>query len=357
MILNLHKSHTEFSLTPNFNTLSLGIESKLKELPLYDFQIECSCLGKEVADELETNPLLPGVILVQNRQFAGMISRRRFLEQMSSPYGLELFYKRPLHALYRFANADILQLTGDVQVMEAANLSLQRSAELVYEPIVVEIGTKIYKLLDMHHLLLAHSHIHKLTSQLLNEQMNEKTKALNRQIEQMSTMGKQEKIASARNILASVAYDLENPNSYVDDWQSLFIYYQYVKEVMSSCSLGIPQGISIIDKLQETYELDFIIRDLPEILKTMKIKSERLTKVVLKQVLAWIGDQPFLTQKLYKLLGSCSSPIPINSEAEWIENLVRSQVIKNWESQDEPEHWRTIRNRLINSEQNTARLL
>jgi hypothetical protein len=80
-------------------------------------------------------------------------------------------------------------------------------------------------------------------------------------------------------------------------------------------------------------------------------------QVVLKEVLAWTSGQPFLTQKLCKLIRSSSSPIPINGEAEWIENLVRSQVIDNWESQDEPEHLRTIRDRILKSERQPVRLL
>ena len=79
-------------------------------------------------------------------------------------------------------------------------------------------------------------------------------------------------------------------------------------------------------------------------------------QTVLKEVLAWTNGQPFLTQKLCKLIRSASSPIPTNREAEWIENLVRTQVIENWESQDEPEHLRTIRDRLLKSQQ-SVRLL
>ncbi|HEY9831241.1 MAG TPA: AAA-like domain-containing protein, partial [Stenomitos sp.] len=89
-------------------------------------------------------------------------------------------------------------------------------------------------------------------------------------------------------------------------------------------------------------------------------------QVVLKEVLAWTNGQPFLTQKLCKLIRTSPSPIPTNGEAEWIENLVRSHVIENWESSDEPEHLRTIRDRLcrcaerdriLNSEQQSVRLL
>ncbi|MEH1870562.1 AAA-like domain-containing protein [Nostoc sp.] len=70
-------------------------------------------------------------------------------------------------------------------------------------------------------------------------------------------------------------------------------------------------------------------------------------QVVLKEVLAWTNGQPFLTQKLCKIIRSCTSVIPTNSEAVWLDNLVRSHIIDNWESQDEPEHVRTIRDRIL----------
>lgn len=80
-------------------------------------------------------------------------------------------------------------------------------------------------------------------------------------------------------------------------------------------------------------------------------------QVVLKEVLAWTSGQPFLTQKLCKLIRSSSLPIPTDGEAEWIENLVRTRVIDNWESQDEPEHLKTIRDRILKSERQPIRLL
>ncbi|AFZ04560.1 AAA family ATPase [Calothrix sp. PCC 6303] len=72
-------------------------------------------------------------------------------------------------------------------------------------------------------------------------------------------------------------------------------------------------------------------------------------QTVLKEILAWTNGQPFLTQKLCKLIRNTSSPIPNGGEVSWIENLVRTNIIDNWESQDEPEHLRTIRDRLLKS--------
>jgi hypothetical protein len=71
---------------------------------------------------------------------------------------------------------------------------------------------------------------------------------------------------------------------------------------------------------------------------------------VLKEVLKWTGGQPFLTQKLCKL-------ILANDEVLNVDKLVQSCIIKSWESQDEPEHLRTIRNRLLSDKQGASRLL
>ena len=73
-------------------------------------------------------------------------------------------------------------------------------------------------------------------------------------------------------------------------------------------------------------------------------------QTLLKEVLAWTNGQPFLTQKLCQFIRQTTSVIPTNQEASWIQNLVQDKVIKNWESQDEPEHLRTIRDRILNSQ-------
>ncbi len=76
-------------------------------------------------------------------------------------------------------------------------------------------------------------------------------------------------------------------------------------------------------------------------------------QVVLAEVLAWTGGQPFLTQKLCQLIVQESGV----QHPKSIEQLVQIRVIKNWESQDEPEHLKTIRDRLLKSEQRASRLL
>ncbi|MGQ4650236.1 WD40 domain-containing protein [Lyngbya aestuarii] len=85
---------------------------------------------------------------------------------------------------------------------------------------------------------------------------------------------------------------------------------------------------------------------------------------ILQEILAWTGGQPFLTQKLCQLMitnsqGAVSEgmKIPRGMEAFWVESVIRKGVINKWESQDEPEHLRTIGDRLFRQNQLTGRLL
>ncbi|MFB2891907.1 AAA-like domain-containing protein [Aerosakkonemataceae cyanobacterium BLCC-F50] len=78
---------------------------------------------------------------------------------------------------------------------------------------------------------------------------------------------------------------------------------------------------------------------------------------LLAAVLSWTGGQPFLTQKICKLITNNLDNESIINPLEWIENLVQKRVIENWETQDVPEHLKTIRDRILRSEERAGRLL
>ena len=88
------------------------------------------------------------------------------------------------------------------------------------------------------------------------------------------------------------------------------------------------------------------------------------TQAILQEVLSWTGGQPFLTQKVCQLLVTSSQTavneplnVPPGMEKFWVDSVVRSHILSHWESQDEPEHLRTIRDRLLYDERRTGRLL
>ncbi|OUL18809.1 CHASE2 domain-containing protein [Nostoc sp. 106C] len=83
------------------------------------------------------------------------------------------------------------------------------------------------------------------------------------------------------------------------------------------------------------------------------VKKASNPEAVFQEVLYWTGGQPFLTQKLCWLISQESEVQTPQS----IKHLVRKRIIENWESQDEPEHLRTIRDRILRNSRSSTSLL
>lgn len=90
--------------------------------------------------------------------------------------------------------------------------------------------------------------------------------------------------------------------------------------------------------------------------KGLALKAFRPQKV-LQEILAWSGGQPFLTQKLCRLVLEYGSFIGRNREAQEVEKLTKIRIIKNWEDWDKPEHLSTIRGGIFQTRCNLSQLL
>ena len=77
---------------------------------------------------------------------------------------------------------------------------------------------------------------------------------------------------------------------------------------------------------------------------------------VIKEILFWTEGQPFLTQKLCQLIVESVGESPVITKS-LVANIVRQYIIDNWQTQDEPEHLRTIRDRLLYNPKSAGRLL
>jgi len=79
---------------------------------------------------------------------------------------------------------------------------------------------------------------------------------------------------------------------------------------------------------------------------------------VLEEILSWTGGQPFLTQKLCQIVATTDlRDVSEQEERFWVESLVKEKIINNWESQDHPQHLRTIRDRLEKNKSEERNLL
>jgi hypothetical protein len=84
---------------------------------------------------------------------------------------------------------------------------------------------------------------------------------------------------------------------------------------------------------------------------------------VVAEIFDWIGGQPYLTQRLCKevheaaMVEDTQPWIGAGEERPRITRLVEQRVIECWEAQDEQDHLKTIRKRLLQREQLASRLL
>ncbi len=95
----------------------------------------------------------------------------------------------------------------------------------------------------------------------------------------------------------------------------------------------------------------FRLQEAKPLLRGLLSKSQNPV-AVLKAILAYTGGQPFLTQKICQMILTSTEKIPLQQELIWVNNLVRSRLVDNWEIQDQPEHFKTIRDRILWSSEN-----
>jgi len=115
------------------------------------------------------------------------------------------------------------------------------------------------------------------------------------------------------------------------------------------CLLGVVTPSDLKDKkgipfnIGRTIELaGFKLEEVQQSLTKGLVNKVDAPEMVLQKILSWTSGQPFLTQKLCKLIAEIEeSPKPD------IDAIVQNYIIKNWEYHDDPEHLRTIRNRLL----------
>ncbi|MGF1485594.1 MAG: AAA-like domain-containing protein [Prochloraceae cyanobacterium] len=128
---------------------------------------------------------------------------------------------------------------------------------------------------------------------------------------------------------------------------------------LTFCLLGVATPSTLIkDKKRTPFNIGkaidlsgFTLEEAKPLAKGFVAKVAEPEKI-LAEILFWTGGQPFLTQKLCYLA-------LVNSENKQLEigDLVKKYILENWESQDEPEHLKTIRDRLIFDESKMGKLL
>ncbi|MBD2459083.1 AAA-like domain-containing protein [Nostoc sp. FACHB-87] len=129
---------------------------------------------------------------------------------------------------------------------------------------------------------------------------------------------------------------------------------------LTFCLLGVASPTSLIqDKQRTPFNIGqaislkgFQLHEAEPLEKGLQGKFNS-PQAIIQDILQWTGGQPFLTQKLCQFMVEEFE----QDNPRSVEQVVKSRIIENWESQDEPEHLRTIQARILRDEQRAGYLL
>ncbi|MBE9100015.1 sensor histidine kinase [Vacuolonema iberomarrocanum] len=262
----MHSPHSalprpeRFEASPN----GIGPESVLSDLPLYQLAIAPTRLGYELAQIFQHHPDLPGVILQDNGDTLGIISRQRFLEFLLRPQGTELFLTQSLWMLHTYARYPALRLPASTSILNAARQALRRSPDQRQEPILVEQSDGTLCLLNIHEIYLADWQIRGLQTQVRYERMQ-------------LQMIQHEKMAALGRLVDGVTHEILDPVGFI--WGNvahLSEYCNQVMELLATYQAHWDEKPEAIVRMEETLELDYLTQDIPHILQSIQSGANRL---------------------------------------------------------------------------------
>jgi len=126
--------------------------------------------------------------------------------------------------------------------------------------------------------------------------------------------------------------------------------YSRLNFVLSGVDLLRNQTLSPIANIAQEIELKgFTYEEALPLAGGLAEKTDN-PQELLKYILEWTGGQPFLTQKICSLVKESKQSIPNGTEKDWLDNLVRTQIIENWEFDDNPVHFGSITNVILHKQ-------
>jgi signal transduction histidine kinase len=147
----------------------LHVNSVLGDLELKSVSVNTSDMVQIVYTIFETEKTIPGIILLKDGRFYGLLSKSKFFELMSRQFMYDLYSKRRIdHLFENVSSGKYLILPSSTSIIAATNRALNRDGSEILEPIIIACENNEFRLLDFYHLLVAQNNIQLLMNDILN---------------------------------------------------------------------------------------------------------------------------------------------------------------------------------------------
>jgi signal transduction histidine kinase/DNA-binding NarL/FixJ family response regulator/HPt (histidine-containing phosphotransfer) domain-containing protein len=141
----------------------------VRELPMSEHRVSPMTATAVLVELFERIPSLVGVIVEDEHELLGVVSRSSLLERLSQPFALELYLKRPVRQMHDVIDSDPDVMSDAADIQEAAHAALSRPTARAYEPIVIKTNDGSLRLLDVHTLLMAQSRLLELANHTIRQ--------------------------------------------------------------------------------------------------------------------------------------------------------------------------------------------
>ena len=146
----------------------LHINSVLGDLELMSASVDLTDMVHVVYNIFENDKTIPGVIMMKEGSFYGLLPRVKFFEIMSKQFMFDLYSKRRMDHFFEDWNSrKYLILSSSTSIITATNKALNRPGSEIFDPIIVICGNNEYRLLDLFKLLIAQNSILLLMNEIL----------------------------------------------------------------------------------------------------------------------------------------------------------------------------------------------
>tara|TARA_R110002111_G_scaffold262860_1_gene341902 strand:- start:3913 stop:5931 length:2019 start_codon:yes stop_codon:yes gene_type:complete len=127
----------------------LTANSTLADLHLQNESVTPDTTISEVGIFFKTRPEVVGLLVQDDHEFYGLLSRNSYFEHMSQFFSGSIFSRRPVTKLIHRINYTALQLNETSPIVDAVQELFNRPASELYEPLLIKCENKKYRFLDV----------------------------------------------------------------------------------------------------------------------------------------------------------------------------------------------------------------